>query len=216
MYSCCMKTSAQNCTQVAHASHYCKSLRTSQCPMFDLLTEHVLHTLQGSHGPWHLQSIEVLEKPSGKLYYFPCPQWLDRGSNTRVKLFLGRKPPKFTPTPRPAPEKEEEDWHALVPAAEEEPLADMSASGTGGSYTVMHLTLVEIGDCSQLLIWCSVSRDCGPLGGHWKDPRICMWIVQRDTHCCDINSFGCSRGLPCLALCIAHNKSTAATLTIDC
>ena len=116
--------------------------------MTHLLTGHVLRVLQSSHGPWHLHSIEILEKPSGRLYYFPCLQWLDRASNSRVKLFLGQKPPKFTPTPRAAPEKEEEDWRALVPAPEEERPADVSELGIGGSYTVMPLTLAYIRDSS--------------------------------------------------------------------
>ena len=90
--------------------------------------------LQTSSGPWHLQSIEVLEKPSGRLYYFPCPRWLDRASSIRVKLALGQKPAKFTPSPRVAP-MEEEDWQALVPAAASAP-AELPSKGVGGGYTV--------------------------------------------------------------------------------
>ena len=99
-----------------------------------LLQMHCTYLLQTSTGPWHLQSIEVLEKLSGRLYYFPCPQWLDRASRTRVKLSIGTKPAKFTPAPRAA-QVEEEDWQALVPAPAEAP-AELQSEGVGGSYTV--------------------------------------------------------------------------------
>lgn len=92
------------------------------------------HLLQTSNGPWHLQSIEVLEKPLGRVYYFPCPQWLDRASSTRLKLSIGQKPARFTPALRAAP-AEEEDWQALVPAPAEAP-AELQSEGVGGSYTV--------------------------------------------------------------------------------
>lgn len=72
---------------------------------------------------------------SGRLYYFPCPQWLDRASSSRVTLSLAHKPAKFTPTPRAAP-KEEEDWHEAVPEPVAEAPAELPLAGTGGSYTV--------------------------------------------------------------------------------
>ena len=96
--------------------------------------------LQGSSGAWHLASIEILEKPSGRVYYFPCPQWLDRASSTRVKLFPGQKPPRFTPATVAAPEVEE-DWPALEDSIPEPP-GEPASAGIGGSYTVRLLLLL--------------------------------------------------------------------------
>ena len=91
----------------------------------------------------------MLEKPSGRLYYFPCPHWLDRASSDRVKLSLGQKPAKFTPAPRAAlvEEEEEEDWQALVPAPAEAPSeapAETASAGIGGSYTVSLMHAMQI------------------------------------------------------------------------
>jgi len=93
--------------------------------------------LQGLQGPWHLQSIEILEKPSGKLFYFPCPQWLDTAGKPRVKLNLGQKPAKTLPVAAAAHSAEAEDWRALVTtpdqATQEE---DLAMTGITGKYTV--------------------------------------------------------------------------------
>lgn len=96
--------------------------------------------VQGLQGPWHLQSIEVLDKPSGKLYYFPCPQWLGAAGGSRVKLNLGQKPAKPSPVAVAAPSAQAEDWRALVAtpdqATSEE---DLAISGVTGNYTVCRL-----------------------------------------------------------------------------
>ncbi len=96
--------------------------------------------VQGLQGPWHLQSIEILDKPSGKLYYFPCPQWLDTGGRSRVKLNLGQKPAKPSLVAVAAQSAEAEDWRALVAtpdqATQEE---DLAVTGITGKYTVCRL-----------------------------------------------------------------------------
>ena len=96
--------------------------------------------VQGLQGPWHLQSIEVLEKPSGKLYYFPCPQWLDTAGGSRLKLNLGQKPAKTPSVAAAARSAEVEDWRALVATPDEATQEEhLEITGVTGKYTVCRL-----------------------------------------------------------------------------
>lgn len=104
--------------------------------------------LQDSPSTWHLQSIEILEKPSGKLYYFSCPQWLERSSGTRVKLYLGQRPSKPLSVSA-APPAAEEDWQSLA-ALPDQAIQDDQDSGVTGNYTVSaHLVLCNC--CSKAI-----------------------------------------------------------------
>lgn len=89
--------------------------------------------LQESNGPWHLQGIEVLDKSSGRTFFFPCSHWLDTAGKARSKLQLGPRPPSPTPPLQPlAVPEEEEQWQ---PELREE-TAETVDRGVGGCYTV--------------------------------------------------------------------------------
>lgn len=89
--------------------------------------------LQESHGPWHLQGIEVLNKSSGRTFFFPCLHWLDTAGKAKSKLQLGPRTPSLTSTLQPiAVPEEEEEWQ---PELGEE-TAETVDRGVGGCYTV--------------------------------------------------------------------------------
>lgn len=79
------------------------------------------------------------------MYYFPCPQSLDRASSIRVKLYSGQKPVKLLPPPVAAKD-EEEDPQALVSVPKQAPQHnDAIDTGVTGNYTVTspsHILLV--------------------------------------------------------------------------
>ena len=109
--------------------------------------------VQDAAGLWHLQSVEITEKASGKVYYFPCPPWLNTDSSIRVKMYLGHKPAKpvqiSSNCPAPVPE-EEEDWQALVAlpkqTAEDNGIID---DGVTGNYMVRYLQPFD-----TVVMWC--------------------------------------------------------------
>ena len=96
--------------------------------------------LQESHGPWHLQGIEILDKSSGRTFFFPCLHWLDTAGKAKSKLQLGPRPPTPHPSqplqPVAVPE-EEEQWQPEVI----EEAAEATDMGVGGRYTVSCLCM---------------------------------------------------------------------------
>lgn len=136
-----------NHSQYSHHSGYMTAAATCQCDRLllllhwepaDALCQHSSYMgschLQSSPSTWHLQSIEVLEKPSGKLYYFSCPQWLETNSSARIKLYLGQRPSKPSSVSA-APLVAEEDWQSLA-ALPDQAMQDDQDSGVTGNYTV--------------------------------------------------------------------------------
>lgn len=104
-----------------------------------------LWDLQEGLGPWLLQGIEVLDKASDAVFYFPCLQWLDTAGKAKTKLVLGSRPPAPAQDPQPLAKVasevpvEEEVWQAAV--SQDANAAETNDTGLGGCYTV--------GQCSE-------------------------------------------------------------------
>ena len=112
--------------------------------------------LQEAHGPWHLQGIEILDKSSGRTFFFPCLHWLDASGKAKSKLQLGPRPPSATPTPPLQRLAEPEEEEHLQPDMSED-TAETVDRGVGGCYTV---------SCQKLVIMHEEDQPLSPLHGN--------------------------------------------------
>lgn len=138
MHHCCVTctnfadTANSSCTSVLMYLKHHTILQSLNMPCI----------LQDKQGPWLLQGIQILDKSSGREFYFPCLHWLDTLSSVKSKLVLGSRPPTSGPphlakalSELPAQE-EEEEWQNVVSNNNEMNAVDTNDRGLGGCYTV--------------------------------------------------------------------------------